>query len=483
MTEEIIVSAAPGETRIARVRDGILTNLIFDRKLTETGDALRLKDIILGRVVEISKPSQAAFVSLPFGETGLLPVRDARGPDSKKDAPIEALLREGDSVLVQVSRLPGHGKGPKITANLTLPGRFVALSPRKGKIEISKRIEAPERRTALMNVCSATPGVCGLMVRTAARDAADELIRMELIKLAAEWRDIEAEVNDAVPPALLWRDSDPVARIARDWITPKTKVIHTDAPNVKDRLVRILKSYGLSETVRIDLIRERSNAFRLYDLEDQVAALASPRVPLSPSGWITIERTEALTAIDVNAGDTKTMSAESARLSVNLAAAREIIRQIPLRDIGGLIVIDFLDLAQSDNRDKVLTALRRGFAGDGAPLKLGAFSEFGTVELSRQRTGPDLSQTLGADCTACDGTGWQPSIETLALGLLREIARHGGAMALGTVHVSQPLFDWLAAHSGDVETALTAQGIALPSLTCESDWPADRYDVRPARGS
>ncbi|HUO03079.1 MAG TPA: Rne/Rng family ribonuclease [Rhizomicrobium sp.] len=459
---DLFINVSPGEIRIAERRGGKLQAFRAEPLLGR--EARPLGDVILGRVARVVPAMEAAFVEIGRSRAGFLPLRDARNlaRDGREDAGISDCVREGDSVLVQVTRDPIGEKGAQLSAAIALPGRFLVMTPGKSNIAVSRRIEDERRREELLQlgeslrVDAGMVPDAGFIFRTAAREASVDELVADAHELAQIWGAISAKRKAARPPVVLHSDLGPVERALREMATGDTeRIMVDDAAALEAARAYCRKAMPGMET-RLALVPR--DLFTREGLEDEIAALASSRVALPSGGWITIEPTQALTAVDVNSGGfTQSGGRDETSLIVNLEAAAEIGRHVRLRDIGGLIVVDFIQLEDSKLADRIVAALKDGLNVDGVPSRVSPMSEFGIVAIARQRrraAGP------AAVCAACNGTGHASDAAAAAQELLRKVEREAAANpgAELLVTAAPPVAGWLAAHDAEVREALTRRG-------------------------
>jgi ribonuclease G len=465
MARELLINAGVGETRIALMQDGRLHDFILERSFGAPHG--RMGDIILGRVLRVVPGMQAAFVEIGQARPGFLAVRDAMilAPQTARrpgaDVTISDCVREGESVLVQIVKDARDEKGAGLSADLSLAGRLLVMQPLACGLSVSRRIADVAARAALLKlgqqVQAALPGA-GYILRTEAVGATVEALLEDAGALANAWDDIHRAAKMARPPATLHHELNAITRTLRDLAGEAVqRIAIDDAAAAED--ARAWCRHAMPAMER----RIERAAAPVFDdaLEEDIAALFQPRVALSSGGWILIEPTEALTAIDVNSGPVHQSSglAETA-LTANLEAAREIGRQLRLRGIGGLIVIDFVQLQRDDHGVAVVQALRDSLAESGAPARISPMSDFGIVAVARKRSREPLDRLTAHRCAACDGSGFQPTAQTRALALLRRAEREARANPGREliVRAAAPVIDWLSAHEEDVRAGLMRRG-------------------------
>jgi ribonuclease G len=460
---EILINVSAGEIRIALVHDKRLEALRIEPLLGH--EARPLGDIILGRVTGVVPAMEAAFVEIGMERPGFLPLRDAKllAKDSKPGAGISACVREGESVLVQVTRDPFAQKGAQLSAAIALPGRFLVLTPGRPGIAVSRRIEDEGRRAELAalgeGLLATMARGAGLIVRTAALDASPGDLAEDAATLAEIWGGIEQKRKAARPPLMLYRDLGPVERALRDLVMGDVaRVAIDDAASLEKARAYCGKAMPHMEA---RLESAPPGLFEREGLEDEITALSSPRVDLPSGGFLTIETTQALTAVDVNSGRfTQSGGREETSLAVNLEAATEVGRQLRLRDIGGLIVVDFIQLDDPAHAARVAAALEKSLTFDRAPVRVSPMREFGIVAVTRKRRGPPLAWRDNMACPACEGTGRAPSPAARAQEILRALEREATANpgAALLVTAAPAVADWFAAHEDEVGQALAKRG-------------------------
>jgi ribonuclease G len=441
--------------------------------------------MILGRVARVMPGMQAAFVDIGLERSGFLALREARILSRDGSEDISACVREGDAVLVQVIKDPIGEKGARLTAGVTLAGRMLVMTPNQPGIALSRRITGETERAAMLALGEellakdgAAPAA-GFIFRTAAQGASLEELAQDARALAQTWSGLQEKRKAARPPATLYHDLGPIERTMRDVVRGDVAKVLIDCAAAAETARAYCRRAMPGAEKAIGVVSEP--VFSLYGLEDEIAALTHAKVELKSGAWITIESTEALTAIDVNSGRfTQSGGLEETSLAVNLEAAREIGRQIRLRGIGGLIVVDFIHLARSEHAAMVVAALEESLAFDRAPVQISPMSEFGIVAITRKRVRETLARLTGAHCPQCRGTGTALSRESVALAVLRAVEREARA-APGRAIMAEAAPDvaaWLNAHKDELAPALARRGAGRVTFQA-GDFTRERFDVRP----
>jgi len=423
--KELFIDSNPLETRVALVEDGRLAELWIER----SDKARVVGDIYKGVVSKVLPGLEAAFVNLGLSKDGFLPFDDVSDLFPAAGAEAERTrakgrkpgLKPGQEVLVQVTKEPMGGKGPRVTAWISLPGRFAVLLPGEDQLGISQRIESEEERKRLRGIFSKLlPPGFGLVVRTAAEGQEPKALQRDLKELLTRWREIEKKSQRAAAPARLYSEPAQVFNVLRDVAAYGIDRVVVEGG---DLFREIKKHLAKTDPSWKDIIEEYRGELPLFwekGLEKQIGQAMSRQVRLKSGGRLVIEQTEALTVIDVNSGRyVGRRAAEETLFRVNLEAAAEIARQLRLRDIGGIIVVDFIDMESQAKRERVLSELRKAAAEDRSKPKVHDFSPLGLVEINRKRTKPSLWHAFSENCPACLGSGRVLHPAALAAGIMR----------------------------------------------------------------
>jgi ribonuclease G len=505
MRKEILINAGAGEIRVALVEDGKLCEIFLERTIgLDDGPVKKRADgrhghsllgnIILGRVQRVLPGMQAAFVDVGLDRAGFLGAREARcladlpGFDDERAPKISDCVHEGEEILVQVVKDPIGEKGARLSANVTIPGRLLVLVPHQPGIALSRRIEDEEERARLIalgeNMLGQDKGAlvpgAGYILRSAAIGANLADLKEDAERLAEAWRPVMTRRQSADAPATLYHDLDPVERTMRDEVDASTSRVLIDDRAACEAARAYCRRTMPDAVDRIEFFAGPGMLFDLYDLEDEVERLTHPRVPLPSGGWITIEGTEALTAIDVNSGSfTASTGLEETSLAVNLEAAHEIGRQLCLRGIGGLIVIDFIHLNDADNIQRVLDVLAASLAKDRTPTQISKMSEFGLVEITRKRLRDPLFKLMTEGCRPCRGHGRTRTVASVSYELLRRIERTASAAPGKSILVraAPEIVRWIEAHGEEVRPGLARRGAARVQFEARNEFTREGFDV------
>jgi ribonuclease G len=451
MKREILINANPRETRVAILEDDQLVELMVDRPETRR----MVGDIYLGKVEAVLPGIQAAFVDIGTEKSAFLHAsdlvhdeeedEDGNGADEEEEeredddrsggagragkAPaIQDVVKRGQEILVQVSKEPISTKGPRVTAQISLAGRFLVYMPFASRVGVSRKIgDRAERQRLREQVQAVLPKDSGgVIVRTVGEDVTQETFKRELTTLMNQWKRINRKTHFLRPPSLAHREQGLTRGIIRDLFSTKVDSLTVDSKQVYTEIVEYLKGIAPELIERVHVYEEPVPVFDKAGIEQEIRDLFKRRCDLPSGGYLIIEQTEALVSIDVNSGRyTGKKDPEKTILKTNTEAAREVARQLRLRDIGGIIVCDFIDMETRQNRDKILQELRTHLSRDRARTKAFAISELGLVEMTRQRVRPSHLHNMTEPCPTCAGTGRVFTPESTIRRVERAIKRMG----------------------------------------------------------
>jgi ribonuclease G len=433
-----LVSASPQESWVALLEDGRLVELMYDRP-----DQSRLVgDIFLGKVDAVLPGIQAAFVDIGSDKAGFLHASDldyadddeedngdnGGGRRSRKEVPIQDVIRQGQEVLVQVTKEPIGTKGPRLTTQISLPGRFLVFMPGSSHVGVSRKIEDRGERSRLRKLAReiVPSGSGGVIVRTVGEELNRNTFQKEFERLHEAWKRIQRKAKPAEAPALVHSEAKLISGVIRDLFSDKFDSLTVDNRDIHAEIGKYLKNVDPDLLGRLHLYTDRLPLFDKHGIEEEIHAAFQKKVNLPSGGYIVIEPTEALVSIDVNTGrftGKKKKDPEHTILKTNLDAAREIAKQLRLRDVGGIVVCDFIDMESQKNRDRVLHELRSHLGRDRARTKAFEVSDLGLVEMTRQRVRPALFQSLTQTCTYCGGAGRVYSPATVIRRVERSLER------------------------------------------------------------
>jgi ribonuclease G len=437
--KEIVINVASNETRIAILEEGQLVELWVERPEKER----MVGHIFKGVVTSVLPGMQAAFVDIGLPKRAFLHVSDVSAntaefsalldvPEeefqkkaSKRDVPIQDLLQKNQEVLVQIIKESIGTKGPRVTSQISLPGRLVVVIPNQEHVGISRKIEAwAERKRLKKLVANVKPEGFGLIIRTIGKGKTEQEFRKDIGTLLRTWDRIKSKVKKVKAPALVHQEMGITSSLIRDLFTEDIDHLVLDSKGEYDEINAYLKTVSPDLCPRVEYYDKDTPIFDAYDIEPEIDKTLHRKVWLKKGGYIIIDHTEALVTIDVNTGRYvgKGNQAETV-LKTNLQAANEIARQLRLRDIGGIIVIDFIDMEDPKHRRKVFSELKKAMKRDRSKNSVLEMSEFGLVEMTRQRVRPSLIHTFRDTCPTCDGTGRISSIMTVLTKIDRWLKR------------------------------------------------------------
>jgi len=445
MGQEIAISITREETRVAVMDNGVVTDLYVDRAKQKDF----VGNIYKGKVVKVLPGMQAAFVDIGLeraafihvsdlsmdtepGDTLLDSDEDDKGPDMPRPRrqttrPIEQLLQEGQELMVQISKGPIGTKGPRVTTYISLPGRSLVFMPNVEHIGVSRRIPKDEERARLKEIMKRLrrPGY-GYIVRTVSEGVKEEDLRSDVEFLNVLWQDALKKREELPAPSLLHSDLTLTFRVVRDLFTRKVERLLIDSKEEYEAVKEFVHRVLPDQTNRIHYYEKEESLFDHLGIEMEISRAINRKVWLKSGGHIVVDHTEAMTVIDVNTGRyVGKRDQEETILRNNLEAVKEIAYQIKLRGIGGIIIIDFIDMEREKNRERVYQALVDAMAGDKARTRISRISDLGLVEISRERVREDLLRTMSEPCHYCEGRGYTKSPTTVAYEIFREIRRIG----------------------------------------------------------
>jgi ribonuclease G len=440
MNKEIIINSSTTQNRVAITEDGYLVDFFVDHPEKER----MVGDVYLGKVARVLPGIRAAFIDiglkhdafLHFSDIGErtealqgifeddddeeedLPANEQPIPENGEQSTLEVekpeqkekqttKLHKGQEILIQILKEPVKDKGVRVTSSISIPGRFCVLLPMDFKIGVSKKITDFRERKRLRKIARGIlPKNCGLIIRTAAKEQDEESLSADLKYLVKIWKDIEEDAKKLDPPSLLYKDLSTTISVIRDLFTPDVSKVFVDSKKLYKEIRNYVQFIQPALIDRIELFKESEPIFESFKIEQQIKALMGRKVSLPSGGHIVIEHTEAMTVIDVNSGRyAAKKDQELNSLKTDLEASREIVRQLRLRDIGGLIVVDFIDLEDEKNRKKIYDELKKEFKKDRAKTAMLPMTEFGLMQITRERVRENIVQSMTEVCSYCHGSG------------------------------------------------------------------------------
>lgn len=461
MTNELVINARPHETRVALVENGAVVELYLKRGSEQE----LLGNIYIGKVMRVLPGMQAAFVDIGIGKPAFLYVTDVyndlrqweqimlQESDDENhketvaparvrfqrgsDVNIEGLLKEGQDILVQVSKEPMGTKGARLTSHITLPGRHLVYMPTVDHIGISRRIEDEEERARLKKIMQdlCPPGE-GFIVRTVSERAPREKFTSEMEFLTKLWTNIQKKRDTGSAPSILHKELTITLKAVRDLFTKEIDRLVIDSREEYQSVMEFIEAFAPNLRYSVELYEGREPIFDAYGIEMEINRVLDTKIWLKSGGYIVVESTEALTVIDVNTGSyVGKRNLEETITKTNLEAVKEIAYQIRLRNIGGLIVIDFIDMNRDGDKEKVFYALKEALEKDKARTAVLRMSELGLIEMTRKRTKEDISLFLTESCPYCEGKGRLKSPTTICYNIFRDLERESVSGDEGKVYL------------------------------------------------
>ena len=486
MSTEILIDASTHEARAAVVENGVLQEVYLERP-SRRG---LISNIYKGRVSRVLPGMQAAFIEIGMERTAFLHASDifdtrhaGTGIEAPRTENIRSLVAEGNEILVQVVKDPLGTKGARLTTYITLPSRFLVYMPQGRGIGVSARIEHEAERERLRAAVSAGLDAresAGYIVRTAAEDASAEALRADMAYLRKLWEFVRQKGLRTVPGSLVHADLPLHLRVLRDMLRHDVERVLIDQPSAHREMQEFAASFVPEMLERIELYQEKRPIFELHHVEEEIQKALDRKVPLKSGGHLIIDQTESMTTIDVNTGAfVGHRNLEETIFRTNLEAAVTIARQLRLRNLGGIIIIDFIDMEEPEHRRQTLQALEKALGDDHVKTNISSVSPLGLVEMTRKRTRESLEHLLCQPCPTCEGRGFVKTAETVCYEIFREIVRQARQfecqqlMVLAHQDVIERLLDEESSALGELELVT---GVPI-RLQTEALYGVDQYDV------
>lgn len=481
MSDEILINVTPPETRVAVVENGILQEIFIER----TRRRGLVGNIYKGQILRVLPGMQAAFIDIGLERSAFLHFSDINPKPFNSDAngSIETLLQEGQEVMVQVSKDPIGGKGARLTTEIAIPSRYQVYMPFSSFSGVSQRIESEaerERLKACIDAFREEYGSGGYIARTAAEGVDEFVLRADMLFLFKLWKAIQERYAQAPGRSLVHQDLPLAVRALRDLYRGKVEKIRVDSREVYQRLVQFADEFIPEVAPLIELYTGTRPLFDIYGIEDEIQKALQRKVQLKSGGFLVFDQTEAMTTIDVNTGGfVGGRNLEETIFKTNMEAAQAIARQLRLRNLGGIIIIDFIDMQDEDHRRQVLKALEKSLEKDHTKTTICAVSSLGLVEMTRKRTRESLEQILCEPCPCCGGRGVLKTAETTCLEIFREIIREvrqyevESLLVLASNEVVERLLDEEASTLAELERSLKVR----IRFRAEPQYNQEQYDV------
>jgi ribonuclease G len=481
MNEEFLINFTPQETRVALMQQGAVQELHVER----TGGRGIVGNIYLGKVVRVLPGMQSAFVEVGLERTAFLHVADIWGEKNGNGGarPIERLIAEGETLMVQVLKDPIGTKGARLSTQISLAGRLLVYLPQERHIGISQKIDDEAGRELLreriQKLLPADEGG-GYIVRTMAENATDDELAADIRYLRRLWQEISHRTTNATAPFLLHHDLTLAQRVLRDLTGPETTRIVIDSRENHQKLHSFAQEYMPQLAPLLEHYVGERPLFDLYAVEDEIQKALARRVDLKSGGYLIIDQTEAMATIDVNTGAfVGARNFDDTIFKTNLEAAQTIARQLRLRNLGGIIIVDFIDMESPEHQSAVLAELNKALARDHTRISVNGFTQLGLVELTRKRTRESLAHVLCEPCPTCDGRGVVKTAQTVAYEILRELVREARQFDAREMRVlAAPAVIDLFHDEESQALAMLSDFIGRPiSLQAEPSYAQEQYDI------
>jgi len=481
MSEEILINVTPQETRVAVIEHGVTQELHVERASSRGF----VGNIYMGRVVRVLPGMQSAFVDIGGERAAFLHAADIWGnrTNGETGTPIEKLLSEGQNLIVQVIQDPIGTKGARLSTQISIAGRLLVYLPQESHIGISQRIEDEEERVHLREkLQQLLPGdeKGGFIIRTMAEAASDRELVQDVEYLRKLWHDIQEQSRTAAPLALLYQDLNLSLRVLRDFAHEDTGRIHVDSRETFQVMHQFAGQFVPTALSRLTHYTGERPLFDLHNVEDDIERALARRVDLKSGGYLIIDQTEALTTVDVNTGGfVGGRTFDETIFKTNLEAAQVIARQLRLRNLGGIIIVDFIDMDTEEHRNAVLNEFRKALARDRTRMTVNGFTQLGLVEMTRKRTRESLAHVLCEPCPVCAGRGELKTAQTVCYEVLRELVRESRQFEAREFRIlaSQHVIDMFLDEESH-NLAILSDFIGKPiSLQVESAYNQEQFDI------
>ncbi len=481
MSDEFLINFTPQETRVALLQQGVVQELHIERT---TSHGL-VGNIYLGRVVRVLPGMQSAFVDIGLERTAFLHVADIWEGRHNGDPgrPIERILTEGQNLTVQVLKDPIGTKGARLSTQISIAGRLLVYLPQERHIGVSQRIEKESDREALrlrLQALVSPDEKGGFIVRTVAENASEDELALDIDYLRKTWAEIRNAAVQARPPALLYEDLTLGLRVLRDLVTKETSRIVVDSRENHTKLSAFAHEYMPQLAPLLEHYTGERPLFDLHGVEEEIQKALARRVELKSGGYLIIDQTEAMTTIDVNTGGfVGARNFDDTIFKTNLEAAQAIARQLRLRNLGGIIIVDFIDMENDEHRTAVLAEFNRALAKDHTRMTVSGFTALGLVEMTRKRTRESLAHVLCEACPVCSGRGELKTARTVCYEILRELLREARQFNAKEFRIlGAPAVIDLFADEESQSLAMLSDFIGKPiSVQAESGYSQEQYDI------
>jgi ribonuclease G len=481
VTEEILINVTPQETRVAVIEHGVTHELHIERASARG----LVGNIYMGRVIRVLPGMQSAFVDVGGERAAFLHVADIWGSrmNGSPGTPIERLLVEGQNIVVQVVKDPIGTKGARLSTQISIAGRLLVYLPQESHIGISQRIEDEEERQHLrekLQQLLPPEEKGGFIIRTMAEAASDRELQSDVAYLRKLWQGIQDRARDAGPLTLLYQELNLSLRVLRDFVHEETARILVDSREAFHTMQQFAAEFTPNSVQRIEHYQGERPLLDLYGVEDEIEKALARRVELKSGGYLIIDQTEALTTVDVNTGGfVGGRSFDDTIFKTNLEAAQVIARQLRIRNLGGIIIIDFIDMDTEEHKHAVLGEFRKALARDRTRMTVNGFTQLGLVEMTRKRTRESLAHVLCEPCPVCEGRGELKTAQTVCYEALRELLREARQFSAREFRIlaSQQVIDMFLDEESQ-SLAMLSDFIGKPvSLQVEGAYNQEQFDI------
>ena len=484
MSDELLINVTPQETRIATIENGMLQEVIIERE-SKRGLA---GNIYKGKVCRVLPGMQAAFLEIGLVRTAFLHLSDIVVSGSKNEdseLSISDVLQDGQELLVQVAKDPIGTKGARLTTHITIPARYLVLMPNSSHIGISQKLEDEAERERLKeSIKKLMPEVegGGYIVRTVAEGISETAVKADMVFLKKLWKSIQERAKQVKPASLVYEDLPLVMKMMRDIADSNINAILIDSRETHQKVLKFARKFIPSLAPRIEYYPGERPIFDLYGVEDEIQRALQSKIQLKSGGYLIIDQTEAMTTVDINTGAyVGTRNLEETIFKTNLEATQAIVRQLRLRNLGGIIIVDFIDMKDPEHRRQVLRAFEKALERDHAKTCITEVSALGLVEMTRKRTRESLEHILCEPCPVCGGKGTIKTVETVTFEIFREILREARLFDAQRLLVlsSQQVGEYMMDEESSAVAELEAFMGKPIQFQIDSEYNQEQYDVVP----
>lgn len=485
MSDELLINVTPQETRVAKIENGMLQEVVIERA-SRRG---LVGNIYKGRVCRVLPGMQAAFLEIGLQRTAFLHLSDIVTPDEKKndnqEPTISDLLRDGQEILVQVVKDPMGSKGARLTTHITIPARYLVYMPNSNHIGVSQKLEDEDERRRLKDIIkNLLPEFDGggYIVRTVAEGISEDAVHADMVFLEKLWQCIQENNKSLGSSMMVYEDLPLAMRVMRDIADTNIDAIRIDSRETFDKVIKFAHKFIPELAPGIEYYPGERPIFDLYGVEDEIQRALQAKIKLKSGGYLIIDQTEAMTTVDINTGGyVGNRNLEETIFKTNLEATQAIVRQLRLRNLGGIIIIDFIDMKDPEHRRQVLRSFEKALERDHAKTYITEVSNLGLIEMTRKRTRESLEHILCEACPVCNGKGTVKTVETIAFEIFREIIREARQfdtkklLVLTSTQVGDYLMDEESSSIAELEEFMKR----TIQLQIDNEYNQEQYDVVP----